>query len=289
MTDAPLSKRPLIWFLFWLVALSAPVCSLSVAIGSEPPMISRMLMWCPGTAALLTCLICHLDLRSLGWSWPRARHLGWSYALPWIYAVPVYLLAWAMIPGAFQWDHFSAPLAATFKVTSHPTAFAAFFGIPTTMVFIVLGTMAWTLGEELGWRGFLVPRLYARWGYAGTSFAVGLLWAAWHYPVLLGADYNAGTPAAYAISCFTVMVVGLSFVMTWLRMASGSVWPCVILHAVHNTLIQGVLDASTATNGRAPYVTTEFGFGLAVALAVCAVVLASNQRNALRAAHCPSA
>lgn len=281
--DASSSKRPLIWFLFWLIALSAPVCALSVAIGSEPPMLSRMLMWCPGTAALLTCLICRLDLRSLGWTWPRGRFVGWSYVLPWLYAVPVYLAAWAFIPGAFQWEHFSTPLAATFKITSHPDAFAAFFGIPTTMVFIVIGTLAWTLGEELGWRGFLVPRLYERWGYAGTSLAVGLLWAVWHYPVLLGADYNAGTPAPYAIACFTVMVVGLSFVMTWLRMASGSLWPCVILHAVHNTLVQGVLDASTATDGRAPYVTTEFGFGMAVTLGVCVVVLAMKHRKTVAA------
>jgi hypothetical protein len=45
------------------------------------------------------------------------------------------------------------------------------------------------------------------------------------------------------------------------------------LHAIHNTLIQAVLDAMTNTHGRAPYVTTEFGFGMTLTMAVTAFVV----------------
>lgn len=75
------------------------------------------------------------------------------------------------------------------------------------------------------------------------------------------------------------MAIGMSFVMTWLRMASGSLWPCVVLHASHNTIVQAVLDPMTATDGRAPYVTTEFGAGMAIVLTIVAVSLAHRQRG----------
>ncbi len=266
------------WFLVWLAALSAPTCAFIVHLGSQPPMMSRMLMWCPGTAALLACLTCRRDPRTLGWHWPAGRFMALAYFLPWLYAVPVYALTWWMLPGAFDWQLYASPLAEQYHVASHPDAFAALFGIPTTMTLLVISTFAWALGEEIGWRGFLVPRLYPRLGLAGTSVASGLLWAVWHYPSLLGADYNAGTPPVYAVGCFTALVVALSFMMTWLRMASGSIWPCVMLHAAHNTLIQAILDSMTAEHGTAAYVTTEFGAGTALAAWVIVTALLARTR-----------
>ncbi|MEX1829987.1 lysostaphin resistance A-like protein [Luteibacter sp. CQ10] len=275
----PFPGGDIAWFIVWLIAFSAPVSAFIVHLGTQPPMMSRMLMWCPGAAALATCVTRKRDVRSLGWTWPRLRYIGWGYVIPFLYAIPVYAIAWMLIPDAFQWSAYAGKLAHDFQVTSHATAFAAFFGIPTTMVFIVISGMAWALGEEIGWRGFLVPRLYERLGFTGTSLASGALWSVWHYPSLLGADYNAGTTPAYAVACFTVMAIGMSFVMTWLRMASGSLWPCVVLHASHNTIVQTVLDPMTATDGRAPYVTTEFGAGMAIVLTMVAVSLALHQRG----------
>ena len=263
-------SREIYWFLFWLVVLTLPVSIFEVYLGNEPPMMSRINMWCPGAAALITCLICKVPVRSLGWQWPTGTFIGWGYGLAWVYALPVYLLTWLFVPHAFQWNQFAEPFSQTFHIAQHADAFAAFFGIPATMIFIVIGTMAWALGEELGWRGFLVPRLYERFGLIKSSLISGLIWAAWHYPILLGANYNAGTPPVYALACFTLMVIGMSFLMTWLRMASGSIWPCVLLHATHNTLVQGVLDAMTVRTGTAPYITTEFGCGMMITILVLA-------------------
>jgi membrane protease YdiL (CAAX protease family) len=66
------------------------------------------------------------------------------------------------------------------------------------------------------------------------------------------------------------MVIGMSFVMGWLRLKSKSLWPCAILHASHNLFIQHIFDGMTATSGRAIYITTEFGFGMAIPLALLA-------------------
>lgn len=268
------------WFVFWLVAFTTPVAVFTIAVGDELPMLSRMSMWCPGAAALMTCAICGVDVRGLGWRWPSVRFLAIGYGLPWLYAIPVYVLTWALIPGSFTWGAYASRLAHDYGIANHASIFAAAFGVPTTMIFVVIGTMAWALGEEIGWRGFLVPRLMGRLGFVGTGVSSGLLWAVWHYPILIGSNYNAGTPVPYALACFTLMVVSMGVVAAWLRLASGSIWPCVVLHASHNTLIQAVLDAMTNKSGRAPYVTTEFGFGMAVLYGVLAIVVVRSVRYA---------
>ncbi|WP_256452045.1 CPBP family intramembrane glutamic endopeptidase [Luteibacter aegosomatissinici] len=66
----------------------------------------------------------------------------------------------------------------------------------------------------------------------------------------------------------------MGITMAWLREASGSVWPCVVLHASHNIIVQGVLDAMTARDGHAVFVTTEFGWGMALTQALMAVYIA---------------
>jgi membrane protease YdiL (CAAX protease family) len=47
------------------------------------------------------------------------------------------------------------------------------------------------LFEEIGWRGFALPRLEQQWGPLGGTVILGLLWAAWHYPQYLMADWAA--------------------------------------------------------------------------------------------------
>ena len=54
------------------------------------------------------------------------------------------------------------------------------------------------------------------------------------------------------------------FVWAWMHLKSGSIWPCVVLHAAHNTFIQSFFDPLTVHNKRTNYVANEFGAGLFV-------------------------
>jgi membrane protease YdiL (CAAX protease family) len=74
------------------------------------------------------------------------------------------------------------------------------------------------------------------------------------------------------------MLVALAYIMGYLRVRSGSIWPCVLLHATHNTFVQGIFDPLTAPVGWAKYITTEFGAGLAVAIVVAGTVIVSTGR-----------
>jgi membrane protease YdiL (CAAX protease family) len=109
-----------------------------------------------------------------------------------------------------------------------------------------------------------VPALAERFSFTATAFISGCIWAVWHYPVLIFADYNAGTPTWYGLTCFTVMVIAMSFIFAWMRLKSGSLWTGVLLHGSHNLFVQQFFDPITTDTGRTKYVIGEFGAGLAI-------------------------
>jgi membrane protease YdiL (CAAX protease family) len=118
------------------------------------------------------------------------------------------------------------------------------------------------IGEEIGWRGFLVPELSKKHGFPAAALITGFIWAIWHYPVILFADYHGASPAWFYVPLLTVMLPFLTFVWAWLRLKSKSIWPCVFLHASHNTFIQQFFDPLTIYRSKTGYVAGEFGAAL---------------------------
>jgi len=255
-----------------------------VAAGGGLPV--SLLMWCPAFAAFATCALHRIDLATLGWNWRPAKYEAYGYFVPLLYALPVYIVCWIAVRGSLALSAFETAAAASLGLTDHPHLATFGLEIPMLAVAGMIGSLARALGEETGWRGFLLPRLTGQFGFTAGCLLSGCIWAVWHYPVLLGADYNAGTDPRYALACFTVMVIAMAFVMGWLRLKSGSLWPCALMHASHNLFIQAVLDRMTAPVGRALYITTEFGAGLA--LTACAFAVFFWLRRNELAAEAPS-
>ena len=266
-------NKPLPIFLAFLCVFSATSNALVIHSHHESAALSRFAMWCPGFAALCTCLLLRIPIGTLGWGWPARRFLRLAYFLPLIYAAPVYLLTWLTIRGAFSLGSFEATMSGTYGLGRWPALGTFGVALPLLFTIAVIGTATWARGEELGWRGFLFPRLQQRFGFHGACLISGTIWAVWHYPGLLGADYNAGTNPVFAIACFTVGVVAMGYIMGYLRVRSGSIWPCVLIHATHNTFVQGIYDPLTAPAGWAKYITTEFGAGLALSIVAAATII----------------
>jgi membrane protease YdiL (CAAX protease family) len=95
---------------------------------------------------------------------------------------------------------------------------------------IVLGQA----GEELGWRGYALPRLASRLGYAWSSLIIGTVWALWHLPLfyIAGADKTGQSFPIWGLS-----VVALSVAITWLYAhTGGSLLLTMLMHAATNNL-----------------------------------------------------
>ena len=146
----------------------------------------------------------------------------------------------------------------------------------------LVGTLSRALGEEIGWRGFLVPELAKVVGFPGIALISGAMWAIYHYPVLIFADYNAGTPLWYSLTCFTLMVIATSFIMAWITLRSNSLWPAAILHAAHNLFIQQILTPLTRDTGRTKFIIDEFGFGMVITITIAALLICGRPVPARR-------
>jgi membrane protease YdiL (CAAX protease family) len=240
-------------------------------------------MWSPGAAAIITQLLSHRSLRGMGWSLRPVRYLLLGYGLPVLYCVVVYGFTWFTGLGRFDPQSLASQMAGSLHIqVKSPYGFAIVYTlVAATLGFVV--SCASALGEEIGWRGLLVPELSKMFPFTATTLISGVIWALWHYPlVLFGGYHNAGAPVWYGIICFTILVLGMSFAFAWLRLKSGSLWAAVALHASHNLFIQLVFTPLTASTGPTPYVIDEFGAGLAIAVLVVAYVF-WRRRGALPA------
>jgi uncharacterized protein len=274
--------RQILVFIALVFAFSCVPYSLVIHtghLGTGSGMLVGVLMWCPALAAFASCKIFGIDIATLGWKWRPVRYEVWAYLLPIFYSIPVYAAVWIFIGGSFGFFTFAARLGAAFGFPHSPQAATLLLAIPSFAFMGVIGSMAHALGEEIGWRGFLLPRLVGRTGFTVGCLLSGCIWAVWHYPLLLFADYNSGTPKVYALTCFTVMVIGDAFIFGWFRLKSGSLWPAAMLHASHNLFIQAIFDRMTNPVGRSLYITTEFGCGLALTVGVCAIYFWTRRKE----------
>ena len=94
-------------------------------------------------------------------------------------------------------------------------------------------------GEELGWRGMLFPTLCERMSQRAAVLVSGIIWGLWHAPVIaMGHNYGMGY-AGFPIAGILTMVVActaLGSMMCYLRMKTGSVWPCALAHGAVNAV-----------------------------------------------------
>jgi membrane protease YdiL (CAAX protease family) len=129
-------------------------------------------------------------------------------------------------------------------------------------VLLILMTVVLAAGEEIGWRGHLLPLLQARLSALMASLVLGVIWAAWHVPVFYGAGIEG-----WALPLRVIGVFGGAVMYTWLfNSTGGSVLAVTLLHAGFN--LWGPLLAPTPTGTPAATVFTGENILLAVVLIV---------------------
>lgn len=122
------------------------------------------------------------------------------------------------------------------------------------------------LGEEPGWRGFLLPRLQAQLTGEKPIWWLGLAWAVWHYPFTLYTtltQLTAMPPLAIGVTLLSALVgqtmtlIGITYLYVWLYNHTQSVGLAIFFHALTNTLLAlplgDVQPTVTLLTGLAPW------------------------------------
>jgi len=133
------------------------------------------------------------------------------------------------------------------------------------------------LGEELGWRGWLLPKLMPL-GTIPALLVSGIIWGLWHAPlILLGYNYP-DAPGWLAMTAMTCMCILIGALFGWLRLRSASVWPAALAHGAFNAAGGSFLLFARAGEHIDTTQATILGWtGWIVPLLLVAVLLATGQ------------
>jgi membrane protease YdiL (CAAX protease family) len=148
---------------------------------------------------------------------------------------------------------------------------------------IVLFTLTLVLFEEIGMRGYLLPKLLSL-GRTRALALSGLVWATWHMPIyyFLAPLFPVGNVLLF-LPLFFGSIVAASFIFGYLRIYTGSVWPASIAHAVHNAA-WGTFAAFTATSYPVLvnlYLVGDYGILIVVGAVVAAIGVGYILRSGL--------
>jgi membrane protease YdiL (CAAX protease family) len=114
--------------------------------------------------------------------------------------------------------------------------------LPAFLQVLILGV----LGEEIGWRGFALPRLQRPLNALWASLVLGAVWALWHLPLFwMAGDFHSEIP----FGLFLLQELGLTILFTWVyNNTRGSLLLANLFHAASNVAI-GVLPVIPADAG----------------------------------------
>lgn len=131
--------------------------------------------------------------------------------------------------------------------------------------------------EEIGWRGYLQPRLAEQIGATWSWVVVGAVWVCWHLPyILLTPYYHTGGGRGLVLLLFTGSVFAFSALFGVLRQRSGSLWVAVLAHFAHNAAFAWIGTDLIAARDRVAvdeYLAGDTGLLVLIGTALCAAWL----------------
>jgi len=202
------------------------------------------LMWCPAIAAIITLKLKGRSISSLNWNWGNWKYIRLSYFVPALYVIITYVLIWLFVLGGLPNEEIVLDWAkelGLIGIGNLKPIFAVIIAIILLVTIEVIRAMATTLGEEIGWRGFFIYELRKVLSFTGVSVFSGIIWASWHWPLIV----YYGENVFLELTTFFIVIISMSFIMTYYTFKSKSLWPAVTFHAVSNVFVQKIFPPLT--------------------------------------------
>lgn len=276
MNDKKLTVKRILLFVLFSNGLSwifAGLCDLFGILQDEAgfQLVTTFAMFTPAIGSLLTRLVTKegmansmLRLNIKG----NVKYYLLAIALPLVYTTVEDVLNVVVLGTEFD-PNAALELAG---VSAVGYTAAVFFNIAMSLALFPI-----FLGEELGWRGYLFPKLKTVMNRPAAYIVCGIIWGVWHTPAIIdglnfGKDY-AGYPYV-GVLLMCVFCIGSGIIFTWLAEKTNSVYPAAFAHAVNNNAT-GLIIALTK-NADESKVLQFFAVGTAATFIVAAACIAES-------------
>jgi uncharacterized protein len=247
-------RKSIIMFLIIVIFLSSIVDFIWIRGGEAATVkgISALLMWCPGVAALIVRRIYYKKQSLLGFNKCKPNYMIAAVLIPLAYIALSYGLYWLINSDSFL-GRLNIPTQVAANYTDKVRTDSAAAALITWVVTVISSIIA-AAGEEIGWRGFLLPQMTKIWSFKKAVIVSGLIWAVWHMPIMISGLYNSGTPIWHQLPMFTIDILAFTIIISMLRMESKSIWPAIFIHAFHNNFDQIIFGPMTIGSAKVYYV-----------------------------------
>jgi hypothetical protein len=184
--------------------------------------------------------------------------------------VPIRWYIWALILpvipqwiGLFLWGELTRTEIILPSVTSFLSSWLQ----------IVLISTVYYLTEELGWRGFMLPRLLSMDKWIKSSLILGIIWSIWHYPLWLTSNWASSGSlqvAVLMVTASTIFAISLSVLVTWIfKNTKGSILLAMLFHGSSQANLTKMYSAA----GNLSLSGSSFISVVAVTMSVIALLL----------------
>lgn len=237
----PNKKKTLLRIVLYLVLTYVPVYILGFAFSDKEGSLTSLLaantlMLYPAIAVIITRIVTREGFRNsfLGFG---KRNSGKYYALAVLYPIALPYVS-ALILHLFVVKNGSITDSAALSDGTSAVAMLL-LSIVSGFAMAVHG-----FGEELGWRGYLTPKLEELMPAPAAVIVTGIIWALWHGPLLaygydFGRDYDFFPYGGFI--AMIVMCVFWSAFLTWLTKRTNSVYPAALCHMLIDTVLNANL------------------------------------------------
>jgi membrane protease YdiL (CAAX protease family) len=107
--------------------------------------------------------------------------------------------------------------------------------IPVIIFFLQMPLLIGMVGEELGWRGFALPRLLDKYDPIVSSLVLALPWIFWHTPLAVFQEWTGNIPIMYFLLKYALLVLPLALIFTWFfQKTKGSILLVIVFHKALN-------------------------------------------------------
>ncbi|MEJ9111911.1 CPBP family intramembrane metalloprotease [Bacillus paramobilis] len=257
-----------------ILIITSIILNVAVIITKSMPLIV-IYMFTPALSSILTRIILKEGFKDVSFSLGNLKiwkGIGFALLIPMIICGITYSIAW--LSGIARFQHpeggMLEPIYNLLGLQYVTAPFSFIYLVVLSGIFGSLLNLIPVLGEEMGWRGYMLTRLVDA-EFSRPILISGLIWATWHVPIVIAGLYVEGPSVVLSVLGIYLCIVPFGYITAYLRLITGSVWPSVIIHTTWNAIIQGPF-ARASTGYQTEIWVGESGLITAIIILITAII-----------------